>query len=83
MNVEQNPVHMFHIRGFPNSIKLQGLSPSVGGMGNFAGGNVSSLVTKSSLKLKMNICILELSILFAKHLLFLYYIQVIRVGFFE
>ena len=30
----------------------------------------------------MNICILELSILFPKNLLFLYYIQVVRFGFF-
>ena len=39
------------------------------------GGSVFSLVTNSSLKLKMNICILELSILFPQSLLFLYYIQ--------
>ena len=48
----------------------------------FAWGNAFSLVTNGSLKLKMNICILELSILFPKNLLFLYYIQVIRFGFF-
>ena len=48
----------------------------------FLGENVFSSVTNSSLKLKMNICILELLILFSKKLLFLYYIQVTRFGFF-
>ena len=51
-------------------------------MGNLLGGNFFSLVTNSSLKLKMNICILELSILFPKNFLFLCYKQVMRFGFF-
>ena len=46
------------------------------------GENYFSLVTNSSLRLKMNICILELSILFSKELLFLYYMQVIGFWFF-
>ena len=46
------------------------------------GGNFFSLVTNSSLTLKMNICILELSILFSKDLLFLYYIKVRGFWFF-
>ena len=56
--------------------------PTVGEWEILLGGNVFSLVTKSSLKLKMNICVLELSILFPKNLLFLYYIQLIRFGSF-
>ena len=72
----------YHRRGFPNSVKVYGVLLPVEGMGHFAGGNVFSLVINSSLKLKMNICILELSILFSKNLLFLYYIQVMRFGFF-
>ena len=36
----------------------------------------------SSLRLKMNICILKLSAPFSKDLLYLYYIQVIRFWFF-
>ena len=46
------------------------------------GGIFFSLVTISSLKLKINICILELSILFSEDMLFLCYIQVIRSWFF-
>ena len=46
------------------------------------GENYFSLVRNSSLRLKMNVCILELSILFSKELLFLYYIQVIGFWFF-
>ena len=40
------------------------------------------MATNSSLILKINVCILELSILFSKHLLFLYCIQVIGFWFF-
>ena len=67
---------------FQIALTCRGYFPQWGGMGNFAGVSVFSLVTNSSLKLKMNICILELSILFPKNLLFLSYIQVIRFGFF-
>ena len=45
------------------------------GNGKFCWAQNSSL---SSFRLKINICILELSILFSKDLLFLCYIQVIR-----
>ena len=51
-------------------------------MKNFAGGNFFSLFTNSSFKLKMNICRVELSILFSKDLLFLNYIQVTGFWFF-
>ena len=61
-------------------IRCRGNSPQWGKWEILLGGNVFSLVTKSSLKLKMNICVLELSILFPKNLLFLYYIQLIRFG---
>ena len=67
---------------FQIALTCRGYFPQWGGMGNFAGVSVFSLVTNSSLKLKMNICILELSILFPKNLLFLSYIQVIRFRFF-
>ena len=53
-----------------------------GRMGNFAWGNFFSLVSNSSLRLKMNISILKLSILLSKDLLFLYYIEVIWFWFF-
>ena len=64
------------------ALSCRGCFPPVGGMGNFSRGKWFFLVTNSSLKLKINIWILELSILFPKNLLFLYYIQVIRFGFF-
>ena len=60
---------------FQIALTCRGYFPQWGGMGNFAGVSVFSLVTNSSLKLKMNICILELSILFPQSLLFFYYIQ--------
>ena len=46
------------------------------------GGFFFSLVTNSTLKLKINICILELLILFFEDIIFLYYIQVIGFCFF-
>ena len=46
------------------------------------GENFFSLVTNRSFRLKMNICILELLILFSKDLLFLCYIYVIGFWFF-
>ena len=73
----------YHSHGFPNSVKVYGgISPSGGGNGKFCRGKCFYLVTNSSLKLKMNICILELSILFPKNLLFLYYIQLTQFWFF-
>ena len=60
---------------FQIALTCRGYFPQWGGMRNFAGGGGVSLVTNSSLKLKMNIYILELSILFPQSLLFLYYIQ--------
>ena len=47
------------------------------------GGEFFSLVANSSLKLKLNICIMELSILFSKDLLFLDYIHVKGFWFFK
>ena len=67
---------------FQIALRCRGYSPQWEEWQILLGENVFSLVTSSSLKLKMNICILELSILFSKNLLFLYYIQVIRFWFF-
>ena len=77
MNVQQNYAHILPQAGFSKYREVvEGISP-VEGMGNFAGRYFFSLVTNSNLRLKMNICILELSILFFKDLLLLCYIQVI------
>ena len=52
-------------------------------MANVAVGRIFfSLVTNSTVKLKINICILELLILFFEDILFLYYMQVIGFCFF-
>ena len=67
---------------FPIAIRCRGNSPQWGEWEILLWGNFFSLVTKSSLKLKMNTCVLELSILFPKNLQFLYYIQLIRFGSF-
>ena len=42
---------------------------------------LGEFVTNSSLRLKLDICIMELSILFSKDILFLYYVQVIGFWF--
>ena len=63
-------------------LRCRGYCPHWGEKEILLEGNVFSLVTNSSLKLKMNIFILELSELFPKRLLFLYYIQIIRFWFF-
>ena len=67
---------------FPIAIRCRGNSPQWGEWEILLWGNFFSLVTKSSLKLKMNTCVLELSILFPKNVQFLYYIQLIRFGSF-
>ena len=67
---------------FEIALRCRGYSLQWGEWEILLGENGFSLVTNSSLKLKTNICILELSILLPKNLLFLYYIQVIRFGFF-
>ena len=73
MNVQQNSVHM--------SLQAWEILEILVKMGNLAEENFFSLVKNTSLTLKMNICILELSMLFSKDLLFLYYIQVIGFYF--
>ena len=71
MNVQKNSVHMLS-QAWSSKLGLRGREyfPQWGRMGDFAGGFLS-LVTNSSLKLRMNICILELPILFFKDLLFI------------
>ena len=76
MIVQQNHVHMLLQAGSSNY-------PPSGRNGEFCWVNFFSLVTNSSLKLKMNICILELAIMFSKDLLCLYYILVIAFWFFR
>ena len=66
-------------RVFQIALGVGGISLSRGN-GKFCWAQNSSL---SSFRLKINMCILELSILFSKDLLFLYYIRVIRFDFFE
>ena len=65
-------------RVFQIALGVGGISLSRGN-GKFCWTQNSSL---SSFRLKINMCILELSILFSKDLLFLYYMQVIRFWFF-
>ena len=65
-------------RVFQIALGVGGISLSRGN-GKFCWAQNSSL---SSFRLKINICILELSILFSKDLLFLYYIQVRIFWFF-
>ena len=67
---------------FQIALTCRGYSPHWGEREILLGGNVFSLVTNSNLKLKMNIFILELSVLIPKNLIFFYYIQVIRFWFF-
>ena len=64
---------------FQIAIKCRGYSPIGGRI--LLWGNDFSLVTNSSRKLKMNICVLKLSILFPKNLVFLYYMQIVRFWF--
>ena len=68
----------YHRQGFANSVKGEENSQQWEEWEILLGEIFFTLVTNSSLKLKMNISILELSILFSKDLLFSYYIQVIR-----
>ena len=78
MNVQQKSVNIL-----PQAAFRSGRYIPQWGMGSFAEGNFFSFVTNSSLTLKLNICILELSILFSKDLLFSYYIKVIGFWFFS
>ena len=68
---------------FQIALRCRGYFPQWRGDGKFCRGKCFYLITNSSLKLKMNICILELSILFPKNLLFLCYIQLTKFWFFE
>ena len=43
MNVQQNFLRMLPQARFPNIVKGQGVFPTVAGMGNFAGGNLSQI----------------------------------------
>ena len=83
MNVKKILFICYHREGLPNSVKGQGVFPTVGEMANVAVGRIFfSLVTNNTVKLKINICILELLILFFEDILFLYYMQVIGFCFF-
>ena len=66
VNVQQNSVHMLPQSGlFKQREGVGGILPS-GGNGKYRCGIILSLVPNSNLKLKINIFILELSMLFSK-----------------